>query len=350
MIVKNEAHIIARALRSVQGIADYWVICDTGSTDDTPARILEAMAGIPGELHCVEWVNFGHNRTQVLQLAREKADYFLMMDADMTANIYGDFKRKLQADYYEIRYEGDLDYSQPMLVSGRHDWAYQGVTHEYIHAPTARTWSILPELTLSHYGDGGMRADKFVRDIRLLSVEAEKNPDDPRTVFYLAQSYKDLGQWAEALHWYTRRAALDEGWAEERWYARYQAANMRDALGRDWSAVLLDYLEVYAARPARLEPIYRIVRHYREAENYALGYLYSSVISAGLAYPNADFLFIEKPVYDYLLPLEHGVCAHGTGRMDEAIAAFEKVLECPALPDWVAESAERGRSMILAMI
>jgi len=69
-----------------------------------------------------------------------------------------------------------------------------------------------------------------------------------------------------------------------------------------------------------------------------------------LAYPSADLLFIERPVYDYLLPLEHGVCAHGTGRMGEALTAFEKVLGCPTLPDWVAESAERGRRMILEIV
>lgn len=35
MIVKNESHVIKRCLDSVKDFIDYWVIVDTGSTDDT---------------------------------------------------------------------------------------------------------------------------------------------------------------------------------------------------------------------------------------------------------------------------------------------------------------------------
>lgn len=37
MIVKDEAHIIQKTLENVTDYVnlDYWVICDTGSTDDT---------------------------------------------------------------------------------------------------------------------------------------------------------------------------------------------------------------------------------------------------------------------------------------------------------------------------
>ena len=155
MIVKNEEKVLARALQSVCGLIDYWVVCDTGSTDATPAIVLDNLSGIPGELHRVEWVNFGYNRTQVLEMAREKADYLLIMDADMVLRVQGDFKHKLHLDYYEIRYEGPLDYTQPMLLSGHHHWQYVGVTHEYLYAETAQTWDFLPELSLLHLADDG---------------------------------------------------------------------------------------------------------------------------------------------------------------------------------------------------
>src|SRR5215510_11814980 len=97
MIVRNEAHVIARALRSVRGIIDYWIVCDTGSTDATIPLVFEALCGIPGELHAHEWVDFGHNRSLAIALARDKADYSLIIDADMIVNVHGDFKSKLRA-------------------------------------------------------------------------------------------------------------------------------------------------------------------------------------------------------------------------------------------------------------
>lgn len=347
MIACNEACVIERALRSVRDILDYWVICDTGSTDATPVIALNTLSGIPGQLHRKPWVNFGANRTEVLQLARPHADYLLIMDADMIANIHDPgFKETLSADAYNIRYEGDVDYSQVMLVSSRHDWRYTGVTHEYLDAETARTWERLAGLSLTHFGDGGMRADKYERDARLLTEALKDNPDDPRTVFYLAQSHYYLGNFAEALAYYQRRVAL-EGWDEERWYAMYMTGRCRQALGAAWEIALEDYKRAYEARPWRIEPLYEIVRHYREAGDYATGYTCAS--NAGLAapYPANDLLFIEKLQHEFYFPLELGVCAYGSGLVAEAIDAFNLVLCRVPREAWVRESAIRGRSMAL---
>jgi glycosyltransferase involved in cell wall biosynthesis len=65
MIVKNESHIIRRTLEMLCSKVrfDYWVICDTGSTDSTREIIREFFSSssssskgvnIPGELHCDE--------------------------------------------------------------------------------------------------------------------------------------------------------------------------------------------------------------------------------------------------------------------------------------------------------
>ena len=74
MIVKNESHIIGDTLKCLIQKApfQYWVICDTGSTDGTQEIIKDALKDIPGELHEVPWVDFGTNRTQVVDLAYGK--------------------------------------------------------------------------------------------------------------------------------------------------------------------------------------------------------------------------------------------------------------------------------------
>ncbi|WP_197911988.1 glycosyltransferase [Kineobactrum salinum] len=82
MIVRDEAAVIERCLASVRPYIDYWVIVDTGSIDDTPARIRAALADIPGELYHCRWRDFGFNRSDALERARGKADYLLFLDAD----------------------------------------------------------------------------------------------------------------------------------------------------------------------------------------------------------------------------------------------------------------------------
>jgi glycosyltransferase involved in cell wall biosynthesis len=63
MIVKNEAKVLPRLFRSVKDYIDYYVIVDTGSTDQTIDLIQREMSayGIEGEVHQREWVNFGVN-------------------------------------------------------------------------------------------------------------------------------------------------------------------------------------------------------------------------------------------------------------------------------------------------
>ena len=82
MIVKDEARIIRRCLDTVMQLIGYWVIVDTGSTDGTQDIIREHLKDIPGELHERHWKDFGHNRTEALELAKGKAVYTLVIDAD----------------------------------------------------------------------------------------------------------------------------------------------------------------------------------------------------------------------------------------------------------------------------
>jgi glycosyltransferase involved in cell wall biosynthesis len=72
MIVKNEAHIIRETLDSVAPYISSWVIVDTGSDDGTQDLIRDHMGrrGIPGELYERPWRNFGHNRSEALDLAQ----------------------------------------------------------------------------------------------------------------------------------------------------------------------------------------------------------------------------------------------------------------------------------------
>src|SRR5262249_13671578 len=86
MIVKNETGVIEHLLQSVRPFVDYFVIVDTGSSDNTPEHIqrLAQDFALPGEVHYRDWINFGHNRQEALELAvaAKKSDWLLFIDAD----------------------------------------------------------------------------------------------------------------------------------------------------------------------------------------------------------------------------------------------------------------------------
>jgi glycosyltransferase involved in cell wall biosynthesis len=103
MIVRDESAVIERLLNSVRGTIDTWVICDTGSTDGTQRLIRHLLADIPGTLHETVWRDFGHNRTELVRLAEGKADYLLLLGADMVLVKQGELPSELTADRRDWR-------------------------------------------------------------------------------------------------------------------------------------------------------------------------------------------------------------------------------------------------------
>ena len=73
MIVKNESSIIIRLLESVLPIIDNYIICDTGSTDNTPQIITNFFDkhNISGKIIYEPFKNFGYNRTVAINYAKE---------------------------------------------------------------------------------------------------------------------------------------------------------------------------------------------------------------------------------------------------------------------------------------
>ena len=83
MIVKDEAHIILKTLDNLLKYIplSYWVICDTGSTDNTKELIIDYFKNknISGELIDDEWIDFGYNRSKALEYAYGKTDLLLIL-------------------------------------------------------------------------------------------------------------------------------------------------------------------------------------------------------------------------------------------------------------------------------
>src|SRR5436305_6513507 len=128
MIVKNEAHVIGRCLDSVAPHIGCWTIVDTGSSDGTQDQIRSRLADVPGEVHERPWRDFGTNRTEAIALARGKADYMLVMDADHVLHTPPGYQfRDLDADAYFIahRYAG-VHYGIAILLADPMAWRHEG--------------------------------------------------------------------------------------------------------------------------------------------------------------------------------------------------------------------------------
>jgi glycosyltransferase involved in cell wall biosynthesis len=345
MIVRNEAHVIRRCLESVMPFIDAWVIVDTGSNDGTQEIIRTQLSSIPGELFERPWVNFAHNRNEALDLAAGHGDYILVIDADETLECDAGFSMPpLTADScnIEVRY-GGCSYLRKQLVRASLPWRYAGVLHEYIHCAEARGEAMLAGIRTVPRHDGARARDPqtYRRDALLLENALLDDPNDTRYVFYLAQSYRDAGEHELAIRHYKHRAEMG-GWSEEVWFSLYQIAVLRERLGHAWPEVMQDYLTAYQCRPDRAGPLYRVGLHYQSRREYHLAHVYLSAASR-IPMPASNRLFVERPVYEYLLPVELAVASHYVGDHEAAIETNNALLRSGVLPPHAVPQVIRNR-------
>ena len=178
MIVKNESHIIEETLTNILEYMelDYWVISDTGSTDNTKQIIKDFFKNknIPGELFEDEWKDFGHNRSVALSHAYNKTDYLFIFDADdkIIGNLVID-KEKINIEQYDLTFGKEFTYVRPLLISNRKRWIYEGVLHEYLSPLEPITSNqILPGdyyIESRRFGSRSSHQDKYEKDATILT-------------------------------------------------------------------------------------------------------------------------------------------------------------------------------------
>lgn len=324
MIVKNEEKVIIRLLESVINVIDMYCICDTGCTDNTIKLMRDFFDkhNITGKFVFEEFKDFGHNRTFALkQCLTMDADYILLVDADMILSInngytVNDLKRQIK-NYdaiYIFQGSDKFFYKNVRLVKNTNVFSYWGVTHEYvkidINNPRYGTIN-KDEVFINDIGDGGAKTDKFIRDIRLLSKGLEEDPDNDRYNFYIANSYKDLGQFDNAIKHYLHRIKIG-GWFEEVWYSYYNIGQCYKFKGDMVNAVHY-WMEAYQFYPKRLENLYEIIGYYRNIGKNNLAYAFFLIADNQRKLylnQNVDYLFLEKDVYEYKLDYELSIIGY----------------------------------------
>lgn len=338
MIVKDEAHVIARCLESVRDHIDYWVIVDTGSTDGTREAIGGLIGDLPGELHEREWKDFGANRTQALELARGKADYMLIIDADEELIVPDEFEwPDLQAGAYSLLHSQgrstDHTFWRMSLLRDRDEWRYVGVLHEYPASKEPADHARLPGPVIAGHFDSARNRQtneqKYLADAEVLLAGLDEEPDNERYVFYLAQSYRDAGKLDEAARWYEKRIEMGR-WDEEVWFSRYQLATIAEARGLDEEAVIGLFLKAHDCRPQRAEALGALAGYLRARDRFASAKVFGQ---AAMAIPRPeDDLFIDSSFYTWRPLDEVAVADYWLGNYEASADACNTLLERSDIP------------------
>ena len=336
MIVKNETHVLQKCFDSLYSFIDYFIICDTGSSDGTQQFIKEYFEKkqIPGNVFDCSWVDFGYNRSEVFQKAdslkkKHLCNYYLVIDADdvlkgsLNTFLYKEHDSAIQGFYLKILLENttSIEFKRIQLFNNLYSWQYKGVLHEYPEC-LGYTESKIDKINdcfivagLTGARNNVSKIEKYQKDAAILLKSFGKT-NNSRDCFYLANSYYDAEDFKNAIVYYKKRTEMG-GWEEEIYYCHYRYAlckyHLKDEENISETDLYIYFLKAYFVRPTRLESLYFILSDCRKKENYHLGYSFGMFAKENLFENTNDCLFVDVNIHKFNYIDELAICAYYVG-------------------------------------
>lgn len=357
-ICKNESHVIERMLNSAKSITDLIVVNDTGSTDGTQdiIRKFGEENNIPTYVFERPFDDFEKSRTWAMtKLSEVVAE--LKWDADKVHGYWFDCdeqlvidpafnKNQFTADLYMINtYIGQMKYTRNTFFKVSKPFRWYGPVHEFIVCDEQNiTSGLATGIHVNVSMDGaswqGKVSEKYLSHSHKLETYINENRQDPRWIFYTAQSYHDSASIPDnkeeneerlrrSLRYYKERTERTDGYVEEIYYSHYRMGTIMRSLEHPWNLTMQQCLKAYAIDPLRGESIKTIVDYYLQMGEWHLAYLYTKfgyeTFHGKNPYPK-KLLFVDESLYVWKFAEAHAAACFYTGRVDEAKKTYTQIL------------------------
>jgi tetratricopeptide (TPR) repeat protein len=319
IMVKNERGAIKETLQPfVDAGIKQFLLYDTGSEDDTVLVTKEFFDSYNLKTaYIIEdtFIDFSTSRNRALDAAERlfpQATFLLMPDAEWYMYNVPFFLEFCEShindchDSYAIRAQYNTTINTFLvtrLIRCRKNVRFVGPVHECLNRITYATVPHECYFEWRPRQEGLKKStQRWYRDRDLLLKSYEEDPLDPRTLFYLGQTYYCLGDLRNAYMFYEKRTKI-RGWDEENFLARFRLGDVALDIATQYDewfypVALNHYLEAFNMRPIRAEPLIKIAEYYISHDKMALAFLFANQ-ACKIPYPAHEFLVVEKHLYNF---------------------------------------------------
>ena len=268
-IALNEEQFVKRWYESAKD-ADYLLIADTGSTDNT-ARVAQKLGINVVSISVKPW-RFEDARNAALALLPEDVDYCIALDMDevLLPNWRTGLEAALSKGVTRPRYTYTWSWKEdgtPGLQYGgdkihtRKNYRWKHPVHEVLSVygiPEVQSWV---DLEIHHYPDNTKPRSQY---LPLLKLSVEEDPWDDRNAFYYARELFFYNKSYEAAEEFKRHLSLPRAtWAPERAASMRYLAKLEPDSRADW------LIKAHNESPNRREALVELAQHLYETESWA---------------------------------------------------------------------------------
>jgi hypothetical protein len=289
IMVKNAGPQFVDMLNHNKSLGDKWTIMDTGSTDGTCDVIKDFLQDKPHSQYiAIPFKDFKYNRNKCLDVAGTRCKYTLMLDDTYRisdCDKLREFLDTVRDDVYASSYSlyivsDDVKYTTNRIVKTENKLRYVFKIHEVISEKENNN-VIIPS-SVAEINDGRydymeertMKRKQF--DMKLLFDELDEDINNPRTYYYIAQTYNLLEDYENAYKYFKLRGDfVNSGFIQERIDALFEAARIANfKLNKSWDECLELYNRAYDLDKSRPEVPYFIGIHYYTQNDYKNAFPY----------------------------------------------------------------------------
>jgi hypothetical protein len=360
LMCKNEKSQIAETtLDSIKDYCGHLIVYDTHSVDGTQDHLLEYCTNNDMRLDLKEgeFVDFAVSRNVLLdycdEVLKDHSDKFILQvdahdvlkNGDTFVNFINNFKGPQTGFYVTQKWwsGSNLDsYYNVRLIRPHNQWRYNpdAIVHEYIMCPALESAKdpstvVFKSEDLILYQDRTTQGDssfkRFTRDKEMLFKKHLEKPEEPRTLFYLAQTCGCLGLYDEAYKYYQLRIK-QQGFWEEIYHAYFRLGETSILLKHNWEESFMWFMRAFQ-HSQRAEPLVKIAEYYIEHNlqgqkqpEWHTAYMYAKM-ACDMAWPQNQILFRDLACYTYKRHHLLSRAAYYVGRYDEGKEACLKAIE-----------------------
>ena len=275
IMVKNGGQQFADMLKENMQYIDTWTILDTGSTDNTIDIITQTLVPFKkGSLYQEPFINFRDSRNRLIELAGNACKYLIMLDD--TYVLKGNLKtflNEVRGDQFGNSFtvyikSDDVEYGSNRILKSICNLRYKYKIHEVIQDND--NINVVVPINICTIHDGRFEymekrtMDRKTLDLQLLQEEIDEDPNNPRSYYYMGQTYNLLEKYDLAFNYFMQRADHPvTGFIQEKIDAIFEGARTANyKLNKPWSECEALYLRAYELDKTRPDSIYFIGIHY----------------------------------------------------------------------------------------
>lgn len=277
-IAKNESSFVNRWVESCKD-ADFVLVVDTGSTDDTVDEVARQFKGIQYSSVSVSPWRFDDARNFSLMCIPADIDVCICLDMD---EVLVDGWRKIVEDAWEdgldrLRYNYVWSWAAPGVpgltyhadkIHARHGLRWVNPVHEVLHKDTRlgpEKQKFINDTLIEHYPDLSKSRSQY---LDLLALAVEERPNDDRNRHYYARELLSVGRYEEAIDGFLRHLGMPSArWKSERSASYRYIGDCNWALGNYKDAMFYFNMAIKEA-PEEREPWVSLAQAHRALKEW----------------------------------------------------------------------------------